>query len=130
MSVINITDTASIDSNCVKFSTDPLVHRFVTKADCDSLTTLINSSYHGELSHQGWTNENYTVRNWNAEYIELNVLIQTSELIAYYSRRGYIDTSHHKTFFIQQLKSGGALRYDSERCTMSKCVKKNEKKTL
>ena len=61
MSVINITDTASIDSNCATFSTNTLVYRVATKADCDSLVTLINSSYRGELAHQGWTNGNELV---------------------------------------------------------------------
>src|SRR4051812_3626320 len=58
MSVINITDTTSIDFNCVLFTSDSLVYRVATEADCDSLVTLINSSYRGELAHQGWINEN------------------------------------------------------------------------
>ena len=58
MNVINVGDTASIDSKCLTFTSDPLVYRVATKADCDSLVTLINSSYRGELSRQGWTNEN------------------------------------------------------------------------
>jgi GNAT superfamily N-acetyltransferase len=74
--------------------------------------------------------ENYAVSNWNVEYMQLNVLIQRPELIAYYSSRGYIDTGHHETFPIQQLKSGGVSRYDLERCTMRKSVKKNEKKII
>jgi N-acetylglutamate synthase-like GNAT family acetyltransferase len=203
MSVVNFTDTVSTDSNCATIPADSLVYRVATKADCDSLVTLINSSYRGELAHQGWTNENKlvsgsrtntevvfdmitggkylflvffgeaddvlkgcinllhkpesksaclntfamhpnlqargygkyilsvaensAVSNWNVEYTELNVLIQRPELVAYYNRRGYIDTGHHETFSIEQFKSGGALRYDLERCTMRKCVKKNEK---
>lgn len=206
MSVINITDTVSADSNRATFTSDSLVYRVATEADCDSLVTLINSSYRGELSNQGWTNENqivsgsrtntkkvldmiaddknvflvffgetdhilkgcidllhkpesktaclntfavrpdlqgrgygkfilsvaenYAISNWNIEYIELKVMIQRPELVAYYNRRGYIDTGHHETFSIEQLKSAGALRYDLERCTINKCVKQNEKKTL
>jgi GNAT superfamily N-acetyltransferase len=46
MSVTNITDTS-----------DSLVYRAATAADCDSLTMLINNAYRGPLSYQGWTNE-------------------------------------------------------------------------
>ncbi|CAF0984738.1 unnamed protein product [Rotaria sordida] len=35
---------------------DSLIYRIATTSDCDSLNVLINSSYCGELSHQGWTN--------------------------------------------------------------------------
>ncbi|CAF0945826.1 unnamed protein product [Rotaria sordida] len=205
MRAISITNRVSIDSGCTTSSSDPLVYRVATTADCDLLVTLINSSYRGELAYQGWTNENeiaygprtttqavlnkivddkyvvlvffgksdhilkgciylehkpesktawlstfavrpdfqrqgygklilsvaenYAVNNWNVEYIELNVMIQRSELVAFYNRRGYIDTGHHQTFSLEQLKSGGALRYDLERCTMRKCVKNNENKT-
>jgi N-acetylglutamate synthase-like GNAT family acetyltransferase len=203
MSEINTTDTVSMDSNCATSTSDSLVYRVATKADCDSLATLINRSYRGESAHQGWTNENeivsgqrtntqkvsdiiandksvflmffgeadhilkgcvnllhkpesntaclntfavrpdlqsrgygkfilsvaenYVMSNWNVEIMELNVIIQRPELVSYYNRRGYIDTGHHETFPIEQLKSGGALRYDLERCTMRKCLKQNEK---
>jgi GNAT superfamily N-acetyltransferase len=171
-----MSDSASIDSNHATFTFDPLVYRVAREADCDSLVTLINSSYRGELSRQGWTNENelvsgprtnsekvldmitgdkyvclvffgesdkilkgcihlvhkreskmaclgtfavrpdfqgrgygkfilsvaenYAVNNWNVEYIELNVMIQRSELGGFYNRRGYIDNGHHQTFSI------------------------------
>ncbi|CAF3406847.1 unnamed protein product [Rotaria sp. Silwood1] len=37
-------------------TSDSLIYRVATTSDCDSLSALINSSYCGELSHQGWTN--------------------------------------------------------------------------
>jgi hypothetical protein len=48
----------SVDSDCATSNSDPLACRIATTADCDSLATLINSSYRGELAHQSWTNEN------------------------------------------------------------------------
>lgn len=36
--------------------------------------------------------ENYAVDNWNAEYMELNTIVQKPELLGYYIRRGYVDT--------------------------------------
>ena len=204
MSVIDITNAASKDSKFATLSSDLLIYRVATEADCASLATLINSSYRGESSRQGWTNEtellsgqrtntesvldmittdkyvflvffgeddhilkgcirllhkpesmtaclstfavrpdlqargygkfilsvaeNYAVNTWNAEYVELNVLIQKPELVAYYTRRGYIDTGHRQTYSIQQWKSMGALRYDLELCAMGKYLKKNETK--
>jgi len=37
---------------------DKLIYRVATETDAESITTLINSSYFGEESNQGWTNVN------------------------------------------------------------------------
>jgi len=37
---------------------DKLIYRVATETDAQSITTLINSSYFGEESNQGWTNMN------------------------------------------------------------------------
>jgi len=177
-----------------------LVYRIATETDAESITTLINSSYFGEESNQGWTNENeiitgkrtnvtnvlnmitdhntifliffgetdqvlkgcisltnkselksaylgmfavrpdlqargygkfilsiaenYAIRNWNVDYIKLRVVIQRPELIAFYVRRGYIDTGFKEPFPIQEVKTATLLRFDLQLVTMSKCVRK------
>ncbi|CAF0864103.1 unnamed protein product [Adineta steineri] len=69
------------------------------------------------------TAENYALNNWNVEYIELSALIQRPELIAYYSRRGYIDTGKRQPFIITTVPSECTMRDDLELCTMVKYVK-------
>lgn len=205
MNEIIITESSSVDSNrSIIITPDPLIYRLATDADCDTLFTLINNTYRGELSNQGWTNENqivsklrikkekilqmitddkhtllvffsesdhslrgcidllyqtesntvylntfavppdlqrqgygkfilsiaenYALNNWNVDYIELKVMIQRSELVAYYNRRGYVDTDHYQTFSIEQLKAGGALRNDLRRSTMRKYMKDKKEK--
>jgi ribosomal protein S18 acetylase RimI-like enzyme len=204
MSMINITDNKPTDNNSKTHPTDSLIYRVATKSDCDQLATLVNNSYRGELSHQGWTNEdnliyiprtnanalldmidsgkyvfllffgeqdqvlkgcihlqhkpedktayigmfavrpdlqargygkfilsiaeNYAVSNWNVEFIRLSALIQRPELMEYYSRRGYIETGQRQPFRLQQVTAERTMRDDLEICTMSKCVKNEEKK--
>ncbi|CAF2977358.1 unnamed protein product [Rotaria sp. Silwood2] len=68
--------------------------------------------------------ENYAINNWNVEYIEINSIVQRPELIAYYTRRGYIDTGRRLPFPIQLSKFDSSMRDDLEICVMRKCVKK------
>jgi ribosomal protein S18 acetylase RimI-like enzyme len=68
--------------------------------------------------------ENYAVNNWNVEYVEMTVIIQRSELIAYYNRRGYVDTGLRKPFPSHDIKFGIPKRNDLEFCVMQKCFKK------
>jgi GNAT superfamily N-acetyltransferase len=68
--------------------------------------------------------ENYAVNTWNVEYIELTIIIQRSELIAYYNRRGYVDTGLREPFPMHDIRLGTAKRKDLEFCIMQKCVKK------
>ena len=153
---------------------DSLTYRVATAADSESLATLANSSFRGELALQGWTHENellegprsnpnalckmmettgsvilvffgktdailkgcvhlehkpetkaaylgmLTVRpdlqrngygrfilavaedfsksEWNVDYIEMRVVLERPELIAYYKRRGYTDTGIREPF--------------------------------
>jgi hypothetical protein len=67
---------------------------------------------------------NYGVNTWNVEYIEMTIIIQRSELIAYYNRRGYVDTGLRKPFPIHDIRLGTPKRKDLEFCIMQKCVKK------
>lgn len=191
MSVTNKTSDATDTSG-------QLIHRVATNDDADALATLINASYRGEQSKQGWTNENeivsglrttqqkmleminddqrivlaffgetddilkgcicllhepilktvtlsafavrpdlqargygkfilttgenFALDRWNVEHFELKVMLQRPELVAFYNRRGYTDTGQRETFPLELLKSGGALRYDLERCTMRKSI--------
>jgi len=47
----------SIEHNSIKQSSILLNYRAATLSDCRSLSLLVNSSYRGELSRQGWTTE-------------------------------------------------------------------------
>jgi ribosomal protein S18 acetylase RimI-like enzyme len=75
--------------------------------------------------------ENYAISNWNVDYIEMRVLSQRSELIAYYNRRGYNETGQRRPFRQQHMTLGTILLRDNlELCTLIKCVKSDEKKTI
>ena len=176
---------------------DSLTYRSVTESDFDSLTTLVNNSYRGELALKGWTNENellegprtnpddlanmiaapgsvilvffgetdsvlkgciylrhqpeittayfemITVRRdlqgngygkfilsvaencvksqWNVDFIEMLVLEERPELVAYYNRRGYADTGRRETF--PAFEGVRPLRPNLQLCILQKCVK-------
>ncbi|CAF1046830.1 unnamed protein product [Rotaria sordida] len=201
MSSIQKTNIISVDSDNRKESSNSLVYRLARIDDCHSLSNLINNAYRGELSYQGWTNEdalipiprtnpnqlfnminsnkyifllffsevdqiltgcinlqhkeesktaeigmfvvrpdlqgrgygkkilsvaeNYAINNWNVEYIQLYSIIQRPELIAYYTRRGYIDTGQRLPFPIQLSEFDPSMRDDLEICLMRKSVKKD-----
>ncbi|CAF1401660.1 unnamed protein product [Rotaria sordida] len=59
MSMTNITVTISIDSNRTIQTSGSLVYRVATASDCHSLAALINNSYGGELSRQGWVDRTH-----------------------------------------------------------------------
>ena len=204
MNLVDDTSTASIDPNHGIDTSNSLIYRIGKVTDCDQLVTLINNAYRGELSYQGWTNEdalvpvprtnenalsnminsdkyiflvffgaidqilkgcihllhqqetktaqlgmfavrphlqgrgygkfilsiaeNYAIRNWNVECIELESIVQRPELTAYYTRRGYVDTGQRKPFRIQQTTVKYPMRDDLEICLMRKYVKKDEQK--
>ena len=60
-------------------SSDPLTHRTATEADCESLATLINISYRGELANQGWTNENSLVGGLRTNTNVLSTMINSGK---------------------------------------------------
>jgi len=68
--------------------------------------------------------ENYAVNNWNAEYIEMTVIIHRTELIAYYNRRGYVNTGRHEPFPMHDTRYGIPKRTDLEFLVLRKYVKK------
>jgi GNAT superfamily N-acetyltransferase len=191
------TTSPSNDYHHIGQSSDSLIYRVAIEADCDSLATLVNISYRGELSKQGWTNENefvdgprtdadaisamikadksiilvffgatdkvlkgcvylrdkseiktaylgmltvrpdlqgkgygdfilsvaekYAFNNWNVEYAELTVVLQRTELVAYYTRRDYVDTGEREVF--PTTKFGHPKRKDLAFCTMRKKLK-------
>jgi ribosomal protein S18 acetylase RimI-like enzyme len=204
MSTANIAECASIESieqNNTKQSDVPLTYRVATLLDCESLSLLVNSSYRGESSCQGWTTEdslvggpridvqmladiindntniilvffdltdkilvgcthlqlksaikaaylgmltvrpnlqakeygkfimsvaeNYAVNNWNVEYMEMTVIIFREELIAYYKRRGYVDTGRREPFPIDYIKFVIPKKANLEFCVLKKYVKKD-----
>jgi len=70
--------------------------------------------------------EKYARNEWNVDYIELTAIVQRTELIGYYTRRGYIDTGQRKPF--HGSASSFPKRDDLELCTMRKSVKISEEK--
>jgi ribosomal protein S18 acetylase RimI-like enzyme len=68
--------------------------------------------------------ENYARRKYNVDYIELTVLIERRELIAYYNRRGYTETGQHRSFHPSSICH--PKRDDLQICTMRKFVKMDE----
>lgn len=68
--------------------------------------------------------ENYVLNQWNIDYVELTTIIQRSELVDYYKRRGYIDTGIRQAF--QPSSSSRLLRNDLQLCIMRKFVKNNQ----
>jgi ribosomal protein S18 acetylase RimI-like enzyme len=70
--------------------------------------------------------EKYSISKWNVDYTELKVIIQRTELIDYYNRRGYTEVGQHQPF--QPSAFGYPKRDDLELCTMRKFVKMSEEK--
>jgi GNAT superfamily N-acetyltransferase len=68
--------------------------------------------------------ENYAVDNWNVEFMEMTVIIHRSELIAYYNRRGYINTGRREPFPMHDIKYGIPKRQDLEFYVLQKSLKK------
>lgn len=83
-----------------------------------------------DLQNQGYGKvilsvaEDYVVKNWNVECIEITVIIQRPELIEYYSRRGYVDTGRREPFPIHDGKLDKLKRTDLEFGMMRKYLKK------
>lgn len=69
--------------------------------------------------------ENYVANNWNAEYIEITVIDVRTELLDFYTRRGFTDTGRRKPFPFDDPKYGCAKRRDFEFVVMRKSVKSN-----
>ena len=67
--------------------------------------------------------EKYAISNWNIDCLEISVMIQRTELIAFYNRRGYIDTGQRCPFPSSDLVK--PKRNDLEFCLMQKSVTKN-----
>lgn len=72
--------------------------------------------------------EQYAIRKWNVDYIEMQAILQRTELIDYYNRRGYIDTGLRQPFHSSALCH--AKRDDLEVCSMRKSVKMEEENNL
>ena len=178
-------------------ASDSLTYRLVVESDFDSLTTLVNNSYRGELALKGWTNENellegprtnpddlanmiaapgsvilvffgetdsilkgcihlrhqpeirtayfgmlsvrpdlqgngygkfilsvaedYVKSQWNVDFIEMAVVKERPELIAYYNRHGYADTGRREPF--PKLEHVRPLRPNLQLWILQKCVK-------
>ncbi|UJR16610.1 hypothetical protein I4U23_003510 [Adineta vaga] len=67
--------------------------------------------------------EKYAIDNWNVECLELSTIVQRTELVAYYSRRGFIDTGERQPFVpALSLDQGCTMRDDLELCTLKKRV--------
>jgi len=67
-----------------------------------------------------FTGERYATTKWNIDYIELTVIIQRTELIDFYNRRGYIDTGQRLPFPSTQFHH--PKRDDLELCIMRKFI--------
>jgi ribosomal protein S18 acetylase RimI-like enzyme len=70
--------------------------------------------------------EEYVISKWNVDYIELTVISQRPELVAYYNRRGYTDIGQRRPFHPSAYCH--PKRDDLELCTMRKCLKRSEEK--
>ena len=54
----------------------------------------------------------------------MTVITHRTELIAYYNRRGYVDSGRREPFPMHDIKFGIPKRTDLEFCVLKKCVKK------
>lgn len=70
------------------------------------------------------TAEQYCQRQWDADSIELKVIVQRAELIAYYHRRGYIETGQRQPF--NPASASRVKRDDLATCAMRKSLKPTE----
>jgi len=60
--------------------------------------------------------------NWNADHLEMTVIAQREDLIAWYLRRGYRKTGENRPFPYGDERFGLPLRDDLEFCVLSKPV--------
>ena len=56
--------------------------------------------------------EAYAAREWGSTTMEMTVIAQREELIAWYERRGYARTGETRPFPFEEMVGGGALRDD------------------
>ena len=70
--------------------------------------------------------EDYALNRWNIEYIEMTVVTIRTELLAYYNRRGYVDSGRREPFPIHDPKFGLPKRTDLEFCVMTKDFRPNK----
>ncbi|CAF2022689.1 unnamed protein product [Rotaria magnacalcarata] len=193
------TPSALIQSDTEEPLKSLLSYRIATLADCEAVSTLVNSGYRGESSRQGWTTEEalvgglrthpsklidiindktnaillffeesenvlvgcvhlqhdpversallgmLTVRpdlqgrgygkfilsiaecyvrdTWDVEFVKMKAIMQRPELVAYYNRRGYIDTGRREPFPKGDERSGIPKVQDLEVCILKKYVK-------
>jgi len=102
-----------------------LQHKPITKRAYLGLITV-----RPDLQMQGYGKfimsvaENYAINNWNIEYIEMTVIIHRSELIAYYNRRGYVNTGRREPFPMHDIRAGIPKRTDLEFFVLEKSMKK------
>ncbi|CAF3960104.1 unnamed protein product [Adineta steineri] len=99
----------------------------------ETKTTYVGMlAVHPNLQGKGYGNkilslaENYAIQKWNVDYIEMIVVLQRTELIDYYNRRGYIDTGDRQPF--PQSQFGLPKRNDLQFCTLRKSVKIDQEK--
>jgi len=64
--------------------------------------------------------EGFAVREWQAAYVALSVIVQRTELIAWYERRGYRQTGERKPFPYGDERFGLPRRDDLEFLVMDK----------
>ncbi|CAF3258258.1 unnamed protein product [Rotaria socialis] len=193
------TPSALIQSDTEEPLKSLLSYRTATLADCEAVSTLVNSGYRGESSRQGWTTEealvgglrthpsklidiindkinvillffeesenvlvgcvhlrhepversaslgmltvrpdlqgrgygkfilsiaeNYVRDTWDVAFVKMAAIMQRPELVAYYNRRGYIDTGRREPFPKGDERSGIPKVQDLEFCILKKCVK-------
>jgi ribosomal protein S18 acetylase RimI-like enzyme len=65
--------------------------------------------------------ENYARDQWNVDYIEITVVLQRTELLEFYSRRGYYETGTRQPFPPDEF--GRPKRNDLQFCTLQKTLK-------
>ena len=66
------------------------------------------------------TAESFARDRWHVKAIEMGVLTPRVELVAFYTRRGYVDTGRRKTFTIEETNAGRTVPHTLECCIMIK----------
>ncbi|CAF4206113.1 unnamed protein product, partial [Rotaria magnacalcarata] len=67
--------------------------------------------------------ECYVRDTWDVEFVKMKAIMQRPELVAYYNRRGYIDTGQREPFPKGDERSGIPKVQDLEVCILKKYVK-------
>ncbi|CAF3411880.1 unnamed protein product [Rotaria sp. Silwood2] len=75
------------------------------------------------------TAETYAQDTWHAEFMDMRVIVQRPELIAFYNRHGYLDTNQRQAFPPDNPRLGIAKRKGLEICVLRKGLKLSKKKT-